>query len=462
MTAIAGERRRTTVVAAVLMVVMGLAAASMAVVGVVTLSNSREGEAVGIDDRPRQSFPVTPNGLLAIHDDEGRLTSLIVVTLLPGGQGGSIVTVPVNADSSAGFGLQRRPLDQSFAPDDVEGLVASVEEMLSITIERASVVGPDALAALLADVDTLELVLPQDVVNSTGDGDDADDTDDGERDDEPSGGSENGDVVVTAGPQTLTRQQIVDVLTASDATQDAYAQHRIDVEVWAALARTAPVVSPPEPVTTDEAGNPTLPGSVRELLARMWEGEVGVRDLATVRLVASENPTDEDVVLLDRRDVALVFAQISPGLVSTATTGMRVRVVAPFTTEQLAAAGYASSSELLLDFIGAMMFVQASVVSIDSTPTGADEVTVLEVTQASRLGDISSAEALFGPSEVGVAETVIDGVDLVVVLGTAYLTRDDGSAEPDDTTPDTATTLESTDADGTIGTVGSDGTSGDG
>ena len=46
------------------------------------------------------------------------------MTLLPEGQGGSVVTVPVNADSTAGFGLQRRPLDESFDPADIEGFVA--------------------------------------------------------------------------------------------------------------------------------------------------------------------------------------------------------------------------------------------------------------------------------------------------------------------------------------------------
>ena len=42
---------------------------AMFVIGVVTLSNSEEGEAVGIDTRPKVQFPATPNALLAVTED---------------------------------------------------------------------------------------------------------------------------------------------------------------------------------------------------------------------------------------------------------------------------------------------------------------------------------------------------------------------------------------------------------
>ena len=158
MTAIAERRKRRTVFGAVAAVLLIVAAGAMFVVGVVTLSNSQEGEAVGVDTRPRVQFPATPNALLAVTDENGQLASVVVMTLLPEGQGGSIVTVPVNADSTAGFGLQRRPLDESFDADDVEGLVASVEEMLAITVQRAAIVDAEGLEALLPTVEALSLI----------------------------------------------------------------------------------------------------------------------------------------------------------------------------------------------------------------------------------------------------------------------------------------------------------------
>ena len=82
-------------------VVLMMAAAAMFVVGVVTLSNSQEGEAVGVDTRPRVQLPSTSNALLALTDEDGELASVVVMTLLPEGRGGSVVTVPVNADAHA-------------------------------------------------------------------------------------------------------------------------------------------------------------------------------------------------------------------------------------------------------------------------------------------------------------------------------------------------------------------------
>jgi len=77
---------------------MGVASA-MFTVGVITLSNSEEGEAVGVDERPRVQFPDTPNAALALTDENDQLASLVVLTLLPEGQGGSVVTVPASASS---------------------------------------------------------------------------------------------------------------------------------------------------------------------------------------------------------------------------------------------------------------------------------------------------------------------------------------------------------------------------
>ena len=52
MTAIARKRKRSTIIGLVATILLVVAAASMFAVGVVTLSNSEEGEAVGVDLRP--------------------------------------------------------------------------------------------------------------------------------------------------------------------------------------------------------------------------------------------------------------------------------------------------------------------------------------------------------------------------------------------------------------------------
>ena len=74
MTAIARKRKRSTIIGFVATILLVVAAASMFAVGVVTLSNSEEGEAVGVDLRPVVALPATPNALLAVTGDDGELS----------------------------------------------------------------------------------------------------------------------------------------------------------------------------------------------------------------------------------------------------------------------------------------------------------------------------------------------------------------------------------------------------
>lgn len=428
MTAISERRTRRTVFGAVAAVLLIVAAGAMFVVGVVTLSNSQEGEAVGVDTRPRVQFPATPNALLAVTDENGQLASAVVMTLLPDGQGGSIVTVPVNADSTAGFGLQRRPLDESFDATDLEGFVASVEEMLAVTLQRAAIVDAEGLEALLPDVEALQFDVPNDVVDTDG----------------------GGGLIATAGPQTFTAGEMVSILTAIDDDAEVDTSHTNDVAVWEALAQTAPVVVPPEQVPLDELGRPVAPETVDELMARLWQGEITVRDLLVVPVDEETNPTEADVVLIDRRDSNLVFAQVSPGLVSTPNTGLTVRIVANFTDDQLAEADgvYDTSSDLAVELIGRLLFLGGNVTSVDTAPTGAPPITIIEVADERQIQEsIEAAEALFGEAEVRVSETVIEGIDVEVILGMSYLERE--AERVGDVAPATAPT-ESTDVAGTV------------
>ena len=427
MTAIAQRRTRRTVLGAVAAVLLVVAASAMFVVGVVTLSNSQEGEAVGVDNRARVQFPATPNALVALTDENDRLASLVVVTLLPEGQGGSIVTVPVNADATAGFGVQRRPLVESFDADDVEGLVDSVEDMLAITLQRAAVVDAAALEALLPDVDALRFVVPGDVVDTRG----------------------GGGVIATAGPQTFTIREMVSMLAAIDDDAEIDTSHLNDVAVWESLAQTAPVAVPPEPVPMDELGRPVPPATVEELMDRLWQGEVEVRDLVLGTVDEDQNPTQVDVVLIDRRDSNLVFAQVSPGLVSTPNTGLTVRIVANFTDDEFAEADsvYDSSSDLAIALISQLLFLGGNVASVDTAPTGAPPITIIEVADERQLQEsIEAAEVLFGEAEVRVSEKVIEGVDVEIILGMSYLQheRERLAAAP------TIAPTQSTDVAGTV------------
>ena len=119
------------------------------------------------------------------------------------------------------------------------------------------------------------------------------------------------------------------------------------------------------------------------------------------------------MVIIDRRDANLVFAQVSPGLVSTPNTGLSVRIVGPFSDEQIEASGeYESTSELMLGVIGEMYFFQANVVSVDTQPApdGAAAVTLIQVAEERFIADMEAiAPIVFGESEVVLASTLIEG-----------------------------------------------------
>lgn len=447
MTAIAKRRARRTLVGATVAMGLVIAAAAMFTVGVITLSNSQEGEAVGVDERPRVALPMTPNALLALTDDDGELTSAVVLTLLPDGQGGSIVVVPVEADTTAGFGLQRRPLAEVFDAEDRDGLTSAVEDMLSITIERTEIVDPAGLDDLLAPIGQVQVVLPDAVIDASDIERSTAPTSTEPTSTEPST-TENapaeGDpgVIVTAGPQILETDGVVDVLTASDPATAPAVGYDIDVAMWTALGQTAPLSASPESIPTDADGRPVPPATVADVLDRLWQGAIGVRDLASLEPDEETNPTASDVLILDRPDVNLVFAQVSPALVSTPNTGLKSRVLAQFTDEQLEVAGgvYDSNADVARGVIAQLLFLQGNVVSVDTASTGAPDVTMIEVADQRWLEDTrAAAELLFGPSEVSVASTVIEGVDVQVILGRSYLDRSLDAGGGADTTTETGT-----------------------
>lgn len=444
MTAQPRRRRRSTIFGFATGSVLVIVAIVLAVIGAFTLANSTEGTAVVVDERTVARFPDTPNVGLAVVDDEGALTSLVVMTLLPEGQGGSIVTVPVNADVNVGVEPERVPLDTLLDPDDPEAFADEVSATLGITLERFEVVDAERLAELVSPVMPATVNLSADVIDSSGVGT---------------------GIVTTSGENTVRTSVFVDALTAVDDDRPSdYANHPLDVALWVGAAANAPV--PGGSVPTDEIGRPVPPGDVDELVRRLWAGPVAVRDLALLEVAAPEGPVDlgassepstssppstampdaspdastdasststvverpadaDDVVVVDRRDAFLVFGQISPGLVSTPSPGLSFRLELGFSDEQLGESDlFETNSEAARRLIGEILFFQGNVVSVDTAPFegGAPSVTRVEVADAQFLDDAEEfAPILFGESEVVLAEELIEGVDAVVTVGTGYL-----------------------------------------
>lgn len=406
MTALASRRRRRTMVGAIMAAALMAVAAAGTIVGALTLRDSEEGELVGVDTRQVVTFPTTPNMAIAVADDEGRLASLVVATLLPEGRGGSVAIVPVNADATVGLGDSRQPINTVFSTDDPEGFAVVVESLLSISLERLIIVDEERLGELIEPLTPIDVVLPEDVVDSNAVG---------------SG------IVVTAGEQTLRRSLAAESMAAIDDSGDAYDHHPTTVELWSGLADSTPL--PPADPSLGADGEPVPPpATTEEFLERLWSGKVQVRDLDIDPGLAAlaENPTNLDLVVIDRRDSLLVFSQVSPALVSSPNDGLVFRLEVRYSDEQLAESEnrFTSRSQVSRTLVGELLFFKANVVSVDpaGAAAGAPEVTRLEVAQEQFIDDLQElAPLVFGDVEVVLAPVVLDGVDVVVKLGTGYL-----------------------------------------
>lgn len=422
MTADPGRRRRQTRRGAVAAVVLVVCATIAVFVGASTLRTSEAGSAPETDTRITVSFPSTPTIAIGVVDDENRLASLVVGAVSPLGVGGSIITVPVNVDSSIGFGETRSPLSSrpytTGDDESAEALTIGLESILSITVQHTLILGPDEVQAVVEPFAPFEVDLPDDVIDS-----DSESESDGES------GDVDDNLVAAAGAEVLDADVIARVLTAIDVDGATYSHHDVDVSVWRAIAAAA-TNSPldGEPVL-DADGRPVDPTTADETLDRLLSGQVAHRDLAIDRGAAAEadNPDGVDFVLADRADALLVFGEIAPGLVSKPNESLSFQIIARFTDEQVAIAGDdATTAGLMQDLIRELLFAQGNVVSVQTSPAsdGAAEITRLEVADEGFVDAVREvAPVLFGEVEVEVSTRVIEGVDVVAVLGTSFLER---------------------------------------
>ncbi|MGB3737632.1 MAG: hypothetical protein WA964_21960, partial [Ilumatobacter sp.] len=236
-----------------------VAVVAVAIVSYSTLRTSGEGRAAETDVRDSVSFPSTPNAVVGVVDDLDRLTTIAVLTLDPSGVGGSIVTIPVNADQTNGFGPERLPISrQPYTPGVEEQqtqLLSELEPLLTLTIERASVIGPDELSELLDFVGPLDVDLPERVVDSD---------------------TAGSGLVADDGEQRLDVDELVEAFTAINADGTSYGHHDVDVALWSAVADAAGDVDVDVPL--DEFDRPMPPVGLDEFWSRLLAGDVALRD----------------------------------------------------------------------------------------------------------------------------------------------------------------------------------------
>ncbi len=382
-----------------------LVAAGLTFVGATTIANSNEGAVVQGDVRPVILLPQTDNAALAVVDDDNRLTALIVATLLPGGEGGSIVTIPVDADASIGLGDERRPLAGLLDPGDPDGFFEAVEGTLAIVLQFGEIVGADRLAELIEPVTPVSVGLPFVPATTTTEvvGDELADL------------LQSTDFDVTAAVEALRSTPLPG--TNADRQTNIFA-------LWSAFAAATPIDAADD-VPVDEFGLPVTAATIDDVFSRLWQGPVQVRDLAVASAQSSTDGNETDVSVLDRFDSLLVFAQISPARVSKPNVGLVFRVEVPITDAQLTveSSPFVDRSDVARSALGQLLFLQANVASVNVAPNpeGAPTKTRVEVADEKFVADLQkSLSPVFGDAEYVVSEELIAGIDVVMTIGTGY------------------------------------------
>lgn len=397
MTASAARRRRSTAIAAVLTAVAAVLVAGITAVGASSIANSRAGRDATLDRLPEVRLPDTPTGLVVVVDDAGRPTTMAMLVVAPGGVGGSIVPLPVTADSTLDLGDDRFPLIETFEVGGVDPFVLEVEVMTALDYDVVEFVTADRLSSLLDPVGVIEVELSASLFDD-----------------------DLGEPVLTAGSHELTPSEAAGALTASDLTRPDHLQDPARAAIWRGIAAAVGSgTGAVQPVGADDR----VPAArdLDELFTRLVSGRVGYRSLAARVPDADRNPRGIDVVVLDRAEVLLVVGQIAPSRVAAPNESLTFRLEVGFGPDDLADLGL-NNADVARDVINRLLFVQANVVSVVTEGREAPEVTQVSVVDRGFIDRIDEGWTdLLGDIDVEPAQFVIPGVDATIRIGRTYL-----------------------------------------
>jgi hypothetical protein len=311
--------------------------------------------------------------------------------------GGSIVSVPISSDTAGGVDGQRIPLTEVFATGGADALALAVESILSVTIDQPYVANPDQLAAVLQPVAPITVKLPVEVNTNP---------------------NTSSNTVYPAGEVALSGKQAASVINAREDGQSE-ADRRPTLEaVWAGVAAAIG-----DGVTDVPA--PVIPGTFERFVTQLYGGPAQSRGLPANALPADQVPDGKDVEELDRPEAVMVFATIAPSNMSAANPGLMFRIEAP------------PGNETKVKFVvKALLYLGANVQQVyQNGPT--QEATIIYLYDDRFHDDVLGAEGLFGlPIETQTPDVRIEGIDVVIQLGSAYL----GNTGSADTLPSTTTT----------------------
>jgi hypothetical protein len=304
------------------------------------------------------------------------------------------VSIAAIADSSLGLGSDRLPLAETLELFGPEAFRAEAEALTGISYDLVELADAARVASLIAPLGELEVELPIDVID-----DDA------------------AEPLALAGTTRVRADGAASILTAFTSTRSDIESEPARDAVWAAVAdRVGAGIGSGLPFESGTA----VPrySTLDPLVDQLFGGTVGWRNVQYD--APAENPRGVDVVVPDRAELVLVFAQIAPARLGAPNPSLTFRIEATFSDDELAPLGL-TNADVAHDVIERLIYVKANVVSVSTEPAdgGAPDLTQVAVVDEAVVED--SYPLVFGELEIVEPSSRIAGVDAVVVLGDSYL-----------------------------------------
>jgi hypothetical protein len=389
-------------------------AAALTVVGVRTLADSKAGSLAdeNLDPRPVQRLPYTPTALLGTVDDLGRLTSVVVMAIEPDGTGGSIVELAASADANSGNTGELAPFNAVLTGRGPEAWRSAVEALTGVAFDVVELADQRRFAQLIAPLGDIPVTLPVTVYDASSE--------------------EHWD----AGDGILPGPVAARVVTAVDPTIDDWLYEPARAAIWSGVAeRVGAGIGTASPVASDV--DLPRPANLDAFAARLFAARVQFRSLSLTPIdddrVAEEMPLDlgvafgvaakDAVSVHDRSELLMVMGAVAPGRVGAPLEAPSFRVVMGFTDADLEPLGV-RGSDVLKQAIIRLLFARVNVVSVAELPGSAvpEHTTFVVADQGVIDGVRDTYTEVFGNAiDVQVADVLIDGVDIQLVLGRDFL-----------------------------------------
>lgn len=413
MTALPRRRHRRTALA----LATGLASLALIPVAVTAgyraLRDTKAATNVGAQVRAR--IPSTPTALLATVDDEGVVTTISVMALMPDGRGGTIVSIPAGAKAETGTAEIRRVAD-SYAAGGIDALAADLEALVNVSFSVTAAVDETGLEQIFNPVAPIVAQFGGDVVDTVNGAD---------------------VVVVEKGEHELSAEQAAQVMLArKDGEAELVRAPRINA-VWDGVAESVgdglAGMTP-----TSDTGPDGTPMDITTFIQSLYSGPISVWPLTADPILNSEdNPGGLDLYETNKAEIVMIMASIAPSNVSAIFPSISFQIDSSF-----------GDSSITQEAVLRLIYQGANVLLVRELDGPVPPRTVLYYSEDVDRKEAALFTELFGPVEYALAVEPVEGIDVQIVLGQDFVDFLAGEPSIPSTTADPEDTVPATEAGG--------------